>query len=240
MDEILSIIKKFNFWDDRILDLGYARTQYTDKIVDFTGNRLIKVLVGQRRTGKSYLLRQVANHLINNGVSPINTLFINKEFTDFEFLANYKDLGELIRLYKSEMKPVGRVYIFIDEVQNIEGFEPNSILVLDYAGVDNQGYGLIRKKDGSLVQLTDDSFGVKFSQDDLVSGGTTLPKYTASLNNTINYEGFGLSFMFVYQGGFSLLKDSTEKLSSVIPYPIIGKNFRSISFKLIESDADII
>jgi hypothetical protein len=123
MDERLSIIKKFNFWGDRTLDLGYARTQYTDKIVDFTGNRLIKVLVGQRRTGKSYLLRQVANHLINNGVLPINTIFINKEFTDFEFLVNYKDLDELIKLYKSEMKPVGRVYIFIDEVQNIEGWE---------------------------------------------------------------------------------------------------------------------
>lgn len=123
MDEKLSIIKKFNFWGDRTLDLGFARTRYTDKIVDFTGNRLIKVLVGQRRTGKSYLLRQVANHLINNGVPPTNTLFINKEFTDFEFLANYKDLDTLIKVYKTEMKPVGRVYIFIDEVQNIEGWE---------------------------------------------------------------------------------------------------------------------
>ncbi|GAB1450775.1 ATP-binding protein [Draconibacterium sp.] len=123
MDEKLSIIKKFNFWGDRTLDLGFARTRYTDKIVDFTGNRLIKVLVGQRRTGKSYLLRQVANHLINNGVPPTNTLFINKEFTDFEFLANYKDLDTLIKVYKAEMKPVGRVYIFIDEVQNIEGWE---------------------------------------------------------------------------------------------------------------------
>ncbi len=123
MDDKLSILKKFNFWGNKALNLGYPRTQYTDKIADFTGNRLIKVLVGQRRTGKSYLLRQVANQLISNGVQAINTLFINKEFTDFEFLASYKDLDELIKLYKTEMNPEGRVYIFIDEVQNIEGWE---------------------------------------------------------------------------------------------------------------------
>ena len=123
MDEKLSILNKFNFWSNNTPDLGYLRTEYTDKIADYTGNRLIKVLVGQRRTGKSYLLRQVAKKLIDEGVSPINILFINKEFTDFEFLSNYIKLDELIKLYKSEMKPVGRIYIFIDEVQNIEGWE---------------------------------------------------------------------------------------------------------------------
>lgn len=123
MNDKLSILKKFNFWGNKSLDLGFPRTHYTNKIADYTGNRLIKVLVGQRRTGKSYLLRQVANSLINSGVLPINTLFINKEFTDFEFLANYKDLDELIKLYKTEMKPEGRVHIFIDEIQNIEGWE---------------------------------------------------------------------------------------------------------------------
>lgn len=123
MNDKLSILKKFNFWGNKSLDLGFPRTQYTIKIADYTGNRLIKVLVGQRRTGKSYLLRQVANRLINSGVLPINTLFINKEFTDFEFLANYKDLDELIKIYKTEMKPEGKVHIFIDEVQNIEGWE---------------------------------------------------------------------------------------------------------------------
>lgn len=123
MNDKLSILKKFNFWGNKSLDLGFPRTQYTNKIADYTGNRLIKVLVGQRRTGKSYLLRQVANRLINSGVLPINTLFINKEFTDFEFLATYKDLDELIKMYKTEMKPEGKVHIFIDEVQNIEGWE---------------------------------------------------------------------------------------------------------------------
>ena len=123
MDEKFNKIAKFNFWGDKIFDLGFLRSGYTSKMADFTGNRLIKVLVGQRRTGKSYILRQVAKNLIDNGLPPENTLFINKEFTDFDFLNDYKALDEFIKLYKSELKPEGRIYIFIDEIQNIEGWE---------------------------------------------------------------------------------------------------------------------
>jgi uncharacterized protein len=123
MDERLNKIAKFNYWGNKVFDLGFLRSGYTNKIADFTGNRLIKVLVGQRRTGKSYILRQVAKNLIDNGLSPENTLFINKEFTDFDFLFDYKALDEFIKLYKSELKPKGRIYIFIDEIQNIEGWE---------------------------------------------------------------------------------------------------------------------
>jgi predicted AAA+ superfamily ATPase len=123
MDEKFNKIAKFNFWGGKIFDLGFLRSGYTNKMADFTGNRLIKVLVGQRRTGKSYILRQVAKNLIDNGLPPENTLFINKEFTDFDFLNDYKALDEFIKLYKSEQKPEGRIYIFIDEIQNIEGWE---------------------------------------------------------------------------------------------------------------------
>lgn len=123
MDERMSALWKFNFWGDTLPELGFLRSGYTAKIGDYMGNRLIKVLVGQRRTGKSYVLRQVAKNLIDSGVPAVNTLFINKEFTEFDFLTNYKELDELIKLYKSELKPVGKVYIFIDEIQNIDGWE---------------------------------------------------------------------------------------------------------------------
>lgn len=123
MDEKMDMLRKYNLWTDQDFDFGFTRTAYTDKIMDYTGNRLVKVLVGQRRTGKSYVLRQIAKELIKNGVSPQNTLFINRELSDFAFLRNYKDLEELVTFYKSEMQPQGRVYIFIDEVQLIEEWE---------------------------------------------------------------------------------------------------------------------
>lgn len=123
MDEKVALLRKYNLWGSNTLDWGYKRSGYTDKITDYIGNRLIKVLVGQRRSGKSYILRQVARQLVDNGVNPENTLLINREFTDLDFLKSYKDLDELIKSYKKELNPSGKVFIFIDEIQIIEGWE---------------------------------------------------------------------------------------------------------------------
>ncbi len=123
MEENFNTIKKYNFWDERSFDLGYYRTDYTDKILTYTGNRLVKVLIGQRRTGKSYILRQLANKLIENGFNRTNILYINKEFTDFDFIKNYTDLDCFVKFYKKKLKVCGKVCLFIDEIQNVEGWE---------------------------------------------------------------------------------------------------------------------
>ena len=77
MIEIINSIRKYNFWDSNPIDLGYPRTSYTDKIGQYVGNKLVKVLVGQRRAGKSYILRQIASKLISEGVKSENILYIN-------------------------------------------------------------------------------------------------------------------------------------------------------------------
>jgi len=68
-------------------------------------------------------LRQIAHRLITNGVSPKNIFYINKEFLDFDFVNNYSDLDALIKLYRSRLNPQGKLYLFIDEIQNIEEWE---------------------------------------------------------------------------------------------------------------------
>lgn len=89
----------------------------------YLGGKLIKVLTGQRRVGKSYILRQIAMQLVHSGVNADNILFINRELTAFDFIESYKDFEQLIQTYKLEMVVQGRVYIFIDEVQEIVGWE---------------------------------------------------------------------------------------------------------------------
>lgn len=123
MNKNIALLRKQNLWDSNIFDYGYKRSEYVDKITDSIGNRLVKVLAGQRRSGKSYILRQVIRQLVDNGVRPENTLFISKEYTDLDFLKTYSDLDELIKSYKDELKPSGKTYIFIDEIQTIEGWE---------------------------------------------------------------------------------------------------------------------
>jgi predicted AAA+ superfamily ATPase len=123
MDEKFESLRKYNFWEGNVPESGFVREDYTGKIFDYTGNRLVKVLVGQRRAGKSYILRQIACKLIHSGVNPQNIFYINKEFTGFDFIVSYKDLDALLNLYKGRLKPSGKIYLFIDEIQNIRGWE---------------------------------------------------------------------------------------------------------------------
>ncbi len=123
MEENFESLKRYNFWTGNVPELGFLREHYTDNIFNYTNNRLIKVLVGQRRAGKSYILRQVAHQLIKNGIRPKNIFYINKEFIDFDFVNNYRDLDTLIKLYKAKLNPEGKVYLFIDEIQNIAEWE---------------------------------------------------------------------------------------------------------------------
>ena len=123
MNEKLEILKKYNPFGIENFDTGFPRPEYTEKIKDYIGNRLVKVLTGQRRTGKSYIMRQIAEILTHNGVNSENIIFINREFTDFEFLKTHKDLEELVELYCKEFRPAGKIFLFIDEIQLIEKWE---------------------------------------------------------------------------------------------------------------------
>lgn len=124
MDEKWNALEKYNLWNGNTYQLGLERTTYTDKIRSFVGNRLVKVLVGQRRSGKSYILRQMASGLVSEmGVNPNNILYINKEYLEFDFIEDYKELEKLYQVYREKLKPEGKVYLFFDEIQNVEGWE---------------------------------------------------------------------------------------------------------------------
>lgn len=123
MEEFIRSFGKYNFWNNHVPKLGYSRQEYLDNIFGFCNNSLIKVLIGQRRTGKSYLLRQIAHRLIENGTPAKNIFYINKEFIEFDDIRDYNDLDELIKRYQKYLKPKGKIYLFIDEIQNIQDWE---------------------------------------------------------------------------------------------------------------------
>lgn len=123
MLENLDAIAKYNFWEDTEPEVGFLRTDYTSKIAGYSSDRVVKVLIGQRRVGKSYILRQVAKDLISKGVNKKNTFFVNKEYLAFDSVRTYQDLENLFQEYKKELTPEGKIYIFLDEVQEIEEWE---------------------------------------------------------------------------------------------------------------------
>lgn len=95
------------------------RPQYTERIKPFVNKNIIKVLTGQRRVGKSCILLQLQQH-IKEFTPEANIIYINKEFEQFSSLRSNTELTDYINQHLDNTKPN---YLFIDEVQDIAGFE---------------------------------------------------------------------------------------------------------------------
>lgn len=95
------------------------RPSYTERIIPFINKNIIKVLTGQRRVGKSCILQQLNQHITQTTPSS-NTIYINKELEEFSFLHTHEDLS---RYVSERLKPSMPNYLFIDEIQDIAGFE---------------------------------------------------------------------------------------------------------------------
>ena len=94
-----------------------SRPNYYSKVEKLLGKGILIVLTGQRRVGKSYVMKELVQRKQNEDA---NVIYIDKEKTAFDFIANYKDLVAYI---DEQRKPKKHTYILIDEVQEIEEFE---------------------------------------------------------------------------------------------------------------------
>lgn len=95
------------------------RKTYLKKLIDAKDTEFIKVITGVRRSGKSTLLLMFKDYLINNGIKNDNIIYINFESAIYDDIKNYKDLYNYINnKIKSD-----KVYILLDEVQNVESWE---------------------------------------------------------------------------------------------------------------------
>jgi len=97
------------------------RERYLKQITPFIDKPIIKVITGIRRCGKSTFLKLICNLLTDNGVNLKNILLINKDSLEFDSLNTYK---QLVSYVTDRFKGVeDKKYLFIDEVQEIEGWE---------------------------------------------------------------------------------------------------------------------
>lgn len=96
-----------------------ARQQYLEHIRKYFGKGMIIALTGQRRVGKSYIIRQLVTGIKTHNPEA-NIIYINKEKTKFADIKNADDLSKYLEGKILEGKDN---YLFIDEVQDIDGFE---------------------------------------------------------------------------------------------------------------------
>jgi predicted AAA+ superfamily ATPase len=109
------------------------RERYIKRIEPFVDTNLIKVLVGQRRVGKSYLLYQIIK-MVRSKNPDANIIYLSMEDFSYSFIKSAKDLNDYIvnRLILDESN-----YVLIDEVQEIPNFEKvlRSLLIKDNVDV---------------------------------------------------------------------------------------------------------
>lgn len=95
------------------------RKGYIDRIKPFMQKSVVKVLTGQRRVGKSFLLYQLIEEILAKEPDA-NIIYVNLEDFTFSSLQTAEDLHSYII---SHSKEKAKNYIFIDEIQDIPGFE---------------------------------------------------------------------------------------------------------------------
>ena len=95
------------------------RDIYINRISPYFNKNLIKVIVGQRRVGKSCFLLQIIDEIkaLNKKA---NIIYINKELHEFDKMNNYNDLHDYVKEKSFKSK---KNYLFIDEIQDIQQFE---------------------------------------------------------------------------------------------------------------------
>ena len=113
-------LNQSNYWANAKLERGILRNDYINSINGYIGNKLIKVLTVQRGVGKTYLLYQIAERLINQGVLTKNILFINRAFTDSELISSKEEREEIVNVYLEHVHPIGKIYVFIEEIHSIK------------------------------------------------------------------------------------------------------------------------
>lgn len=97
------------------------RKQYLEELDRWRDNPdIVKVILGVRRAGKSVVMDQYMRRIIKFGVDPKDILFMDFESSDYDDIENHRSLNAYIaeRLSRS-----GRTYVFMDEVQRVDGWE---------------------------------------------------------------------------------------------------------------------
>lgn len=102
---------------------GLVRRDIQDQIANYISQREILIITGVRRSGKSSLMRLLCDDLLKNSdIQENNILYLN--FEDERFIPfTFEDFEPLYETFFEIENPKGKIYLFLDEIQNIEGWE---------------------------------------------------------------------------------------------------------------------
>ena len=107
------------------------RDLYLNKISSLIDKDIIKIIIGVRRCGKSYMFNLIIDELLSRGIDKENILLINFESAKYRNVSNPREFDLLIGDLTKDIN--GKIYMFFDEIQNVDGWEKSvNSLRVDY------------------------------------------------------------------------------------------------------------
>lgn len=169
-----------------------VRRQYLNKLIEFRDKPIIKTIVGIRRCGKSTLLMMYKDYLIESGVHEDDILMMN--------LSHMQDNGRTTRdIINMVSEHKGRMYILLDEIQNLTGWDRMVLEMLETLDCDIYitGSNSVMFSSKLTTLLSGRAIGIEmfpFSYAEFLEF-TTAPDSDESLMEYMTFGGFPLSLM---------------------------------------------
>lgn len=119
--DILRVLSEWNFWG-KGLETGIPRPGYLDRAQKFLRSDAVVAVLGVRRAGKSFIVRQLGKALVAGGVPTENILYVNFEARELSD-PTLDLLDKIEETYLENLDPSGERYVFLDEIHLVDGWE---------------------------------------------------------------------------------------------------------------------
>ena len=166
------------------------RTDYMSILKRWKDKKVIKVVTGIRRCGKSSLLKMFQEHLLKNGVDKSQIQDINFENLDNEPLLDYHTLYAHV---KSHIKADAMNYLFFDEIQMVDHFQKviDSLFLLNNVDIYVTGSNAYLLSREFATLLTGRYIEIKLIPFSLIEFMRTLPTSTSQEEGYRKYIEYG-------------------------------------------------
>jgi len=121
--QIIDVLKNWNIWGGVTLSQDTVPRLSLPEISRFIPDRQILALIGIRRAGKSTLMFQLMEELVDRGVDEKGLLYVNFEEPLFTQYLSLNLLDNILTAFREIVRPSGRIFLFLDEIQNIPSWE---------------------------------------------------------------------------------------------------------------------
>jgi len=119
---LFDILREHNYWYNQPEFDYISRDEYLKAITPHLHKKSILVIQGPRRAGKTVLIKLIIREMLKSTDRNL-ILYINLEDYRLYRFYSIELLEKIYKVYREKINPSDKVYFFIDEIQNIEGFE---------------------------------------------------------------------------------------------------------------------